>query len=133
MNTGQTYQLTWSLLGYDDNYLSNVAFFNCSGITNGSCGDSLSSNFNASGYLQPDSVQAGDWNYNGVISRKFNYSYTFTAPVIAQDTDVVIRFYNKSQADADSGNSGISTLIPGNLSSTYYDQAGRRILKHILK
>jgi hypothetical protein len=131
MISGQTYTLTWSQLGYDDSYQSIIAFFNCAGINDGSCGDTYGSNFNASAYIEPDSVQAGDWTYNGVQSQKFNYSYSFTAPVVTSGTDIVIRFYSRSQTDADSGNGGLSTLIPGNLSGIYYEQAGRRILKRI--
>lgn len=132
LTAGQSYTLTWSLLGYDDNYQSNIVFFNCSGISNGSCGDSYSTNFLASGNLQPDSSQAGEWTYSGITSRKFNYSYTIVAPTVSQPTNMVIRFYSKSQADADAAKGGLSLLIPGNLSGTYYDTAGRRIVKQII-
>ncbi len=131
MTAGQSYTLTWSQLGYDDSYISNIVFFNCAGVLAGTCGDSYGTNFQLSGYLPPESVEPGDWTYSGITSRKFNYRYTFVAPPVPQDTDIVIRFYTKSQADGESGNGGLSTLIPGNLAERYYNQAGRRILKQI--
>lgn len=130
MTKNVEYTLTWSLLGYDDSYQSLIAFFDCTGISDGSCGDSYGSKFAASAYLAPVSTEAGAWTYNGIVSDKFNYSYTLTAPATAKD--IVVRFYSRSVADAASGKSGLSTLIPGNQSTTYYDQAGRRILIHIV-
>ncbi|MEI6207072.1 MAG: BspA family leucine-rich repeat surface protein [Desulfuromonadales bacterium] len=130
MTKNVQYTLTWSLLGYDDSYQSLIAFFDCTGISDGSCGDSYGSKYAASAYLAPDSTEAGAWTYNGIVSDKFNFSYTFTAPATAKD--IVVRFYSRSAADAASGKGGLSTLIPGNQSTTYYDQAGRRILIHIV-
>jgi hypothetical protein len=134
MTKGQPYTLTWSLLGYDESYQSIISFFDCTGISDGSCGNSYGSNFATSGYLDPVTTGAGAWSFTKgtsvVTSKKFDYSYTFTAP--ADPKDIVIRFYGRSVSDAATGNAGLSTLIPGNLSLEYYDQTGRRILKHIV-
>jgi immune inhibitor A len=132
MTGGQSYTITWSQLGYDEGYLSNIVFFNCTGVPVGTCGDNYGSNFAASGNLVPESVEPGGWTYNGIQSKKFNYRYSFTAPSVGQSTDIVIRFYRKSQSDADAGLGSLSLLIPGNLSEIYYDAEGRRILKRIV-
>ncbi len=127
---GQQYTITWSLLGYDDDYLSRIALFNCAGVPAGTCGDSFASNFSDSGNLPAVSTNASSWSYNGVTSNQFNYSYTFTAPASA--TDMVIRFYRKTAADDAAGKGSLSLLIPGNLlqsGTEYYDLSGRR-LKH---
>ena len=131
MSGGQSYTLAWSQLGYGESYLSNIVFFDCTGTANGACGDSYGGNFQSSGYLAPESVETGDWSYNGVVSRRFNYRYTFVAPLLAHPAEMAIRFYSKSQDDAESGNAGLSTLIPANLAARYYGQDGRRILKQI--
>jgi hypothetical protein len=132
-NTSTT--VTWSLLGYDTSYQTNMVIFDCSGIINGSCGDSYGSANRVydSGSLTPIGNQGGDWSFNGVSSRKYNFSHTFTAPTVSVDTDFVIRFYSKSQVDTDAGKEGLSLLIPGNLPGvSYYDTSGRRIVKQII-
>lgn len=132
MNSGQQYTLTWSLLGYDTDYQSEIVFFDCSGISNGTCGDSYLSNVTASGNLTPAGTAAGDWTYQGVTATRKDFSYTFTAPSVAVATEYVIRFYSNSQGDSNAGKSALSLLVPGNLSGQYYDTAGRRISKQII-
>lgn len=133
-NTSTT--ITWSALGYDSSYLTNMVVFNCAGISNGSCGNSYgdANMVYDSGSLAPVSSGAGNWTFSGVTSKQFNYSHTFTAPTVAVATDFVIRFYDKSQGDTDAAKSSLSLLVPGGLSGiTYYagDTSGRRIVKSI--
>ena len=132
MNAGQQYTITWSQLGYDEDYVSRIVFFKCAGLPAGTCGDSYSSNFADSGNLVADSTSTTLWSYtNGaatVYAKKFDYSYTFSAPVAG---DIVIRFYHKSMSDSAAGLATLSVLIPGKLNpsgTTYYDNQGRRLL-----
>ena len=141
MSAGGTYTLAWSLLGYDVSYQSSIVFFDCTGITDGSCGADYNSRFAESTPLTPDSSENGDWTYNGVRSKKFNFGYSFQvpgtraggAPWSSSGTDIVIRFYSKDEADLDAGKGSLSLLVPGNLSSRYYDSEGRRILRTIIQ
>lgn len=133
-NTSTTVE--WSLLAYDSSYQTSLVIFNCAGIVNGSCGDSYAdaSRVYDSGNLASSSSSAGSWTFNGVTSRQFNYSHTFTAPAVAAATDFVIRFYNKSQGDTAAAKNSLSLLVPGNLPGiTYYagDTSGRRIVTSI--
>ncbi|MCP4755681.1 MAG: choice-of-anchor D domain-containing protein [Proteobacteria bacterium] len=132
MTSGVQYTLTWSVLGYRDGYKSVVAFFNCDGQSD--CGASYTdaSRFEDSGKQSPLSMEAGSWQYAGVGSTRFNFSYTFTAPPVGQTTDIVIRFYQVSIDDEEAGGTSLSLLIPGNLTGSYYDTSGRRILKTIV-
>lgn len=134
MNVGTPYSLTWSVQGYDDNYLTNIVLFDCTGISSPDCGANYSdaSRFAESGYRSPSTVEAGDWVYDGVPASKFNYQWSFN-PALSATSDIVVRFYITSADDYASGKEGISLLIPGNLSDTYYDTAGRRIQKQIYK
>lgn len=133
-NTSTT--ITWSALGYDSSYLTNMVVFNCAGISDGSCGDSYgdASRVYASGNLTPVSSEPGNWTFNGVTSTQFNYSHTFTVPAVAEATDFVIRIYDKSQGDSDAVKGTLSLLIPGGLPGIIYyasDTSGRRIVKSI--
>jgi len=130
MTAEQTYTLTWSLLGYNEGYQSNIVFFDCTGITDGTCGNSYGSQFAESGNLSPKDSEPGDWTHNGVQSKKFHYTYELTVPTLSQNKEIVVRFYSKDLADA--GKESLSLLIPGNLSSEYYDHEGRRLLKHLV-
>lgn len=133
MQAGQTYTITWSLLGYDEDYLSRVVFFDCNGLAAGTCGNSFASNFADSGNMSAVATATGDWNYNGITSRRFDYSYRFTAPAIP--TDIVIRFYRKTAGDDAAGKGSLSLLIPGNVApagTSYYDAEGRR-LQHTIQ
>jgi len=133
-NTSTT--ITWSALGYDSSYQTNLVIFNCAGIVDGSCGNSYgdANRVYASGSLTPVSSGPGNWTFNSVTSTQFNYSHTFTTPAVAEATDFVIRFYDKSQGDSDAVKGTLSLLIPGGLPGiTYYasDTSGRRIVKSI--
>lgn len=130
MNAGETHTITWSLLGYEEDYLSRIVFFDCSGLAAGTCGNSFANYFADSGNIAAESSESGDWNYSGVTSKRFEYSYSFTAPTVAADTDIVIRFYRKSAGDDAAGKGSLSLLIPGNVIQTgtsYYDLDGRRL------
>ena len=141
MDSGVSYDLTWDLEGYDSGYKSYAVIFDCTGIIDGSCGNSYgdASKIAESSELTPTATTSGDWSYSGVTAKKFTYVWHFTpttrsgGAAYATDpgTDVVIRFYQKSDIDTLRNNNGVSLLIPGNGGLNYYDNAGRRIVKKI--
>ncbi len=126
---GTPFTISWSLLGYHEDYVSKVVLFDCSGISDGSCGDSYASNVAESAYLDDPAPVSGEWSYNGAESHKhsFSQSFTLTAEQVPTPDSLVVRFYRKSKEDTDLGNPGLSLLIPGNLGASYYDSAGRRL------
>jgi hypothetical protein len=143
MTTGTSYDISWSLEGYDSTYQSYAVLFDCTGIADGSCGNSYTdlTRFAESPLLAPSATASGNWSYGGVTSKKFTYHWNYTpstrsggaefAP--APGSDIVVRFYQKSDIDIERNNSSVSLLIPGNQGTTYYDTAGRRILVKIQK
>ncbi|MES9906471.1 MAG: choice-of-anchor D domain-containing protein [Sedimenticola sp.] len=133
MENGQTHTLTWSLLGYHDDYQTQIVFFNCIDINDSSCGNSYSDpgRFDESGVLTPVTSRAGEWAYNGTTSTEFDYSYAFTPTGFTVDTNIVVRFYRRNMTDAAAVKSSLSLIIPGNLSTTYYDTEGRRLQKTV--
>ena len=135
MTAGQAYTLEWSILGYHDDYTSIVAMFDCTGKVEGSCGNTYNENFFTSGSIAiaSDKVPT-NWRNDTVYANEFKFSVNFT-PLVAdftQETDIVVRFYRKNIDDQLAGNGSLSLLVPGNLSSEYYDKEGRRIKKKIL-
>ncbi|CAA6823729.1 MAG: Unknown protein [uncultured Thiotrichaceae bacterium] len=133
MTSGQTYTLEWSILGYHDDYISSVVMFDCTGITDGSCGNSYSDStrFFESGAVSDHQNVTTSWHNGDVYAKEFKFQQTFT-PSFATATDIVVRFYRLNTDDKDAGLGGLSLIIPGNLSSDYYDKEGRRIEKTIL-
>ena len=133
MVSGQTYTLEWSLLGYHDGYLTTLAMFNCTGVTNNNCGASFSdaNRFLTTGAIAAESSTITGWYYGDVYAREYKFSMQFT-PDFSEQTDIVMRFYQKSTDDAGAGLGSLSLVIPGNLSGSYYDKEGRRLLKTIL-
>ena len=127
---GEPVTIEWSILGYHSDYKSTVAFFDCDGVS--SCGGNYGTNFESSGYLESDSDEEGTWNYSGNFSRIFHYSYAFDPIHVVEPKEIVIRFYRVNAADYLNGKSGLSLLVPGNISARYYDTSGRRIVRTIL-
>ena len=132
MTAGAEYTLTWSILGYHDSYKTIAAFFNCDGQSDCGANYFSASRFEDTGKLAPVTTEAGSWQYEGVTSTLYHYTYNFTAPSFDQSTDVVIRFYQLCVDDEEAGASSLSLLVPGNLSDRYYDSSGRRVLKTIV-
>lgn len=129
ITAGQPFTINWSLLGYDSDYLSRVAIFDCGLTPASSCGASFSSNVGDSGNLSATSSVSGSWSYGSIGSTQFNYSATLTAPASA--TNIVIRFYRKSVDDDAAGKGSLSLLVPGNAvpsGTSYFDSDGRRLL-----
>ncbi len=133
MEAGQSHTLTWTLLGYHGDYMTNVVFFDCTGISDGSCGDSYGTHFAESGLVTSTASRPSDWTYGGVRGTEYDYSYTFTpsAATFTVDTDIVVRFYRKNMMDVQAGKGSLSLVVPGTLSANYYDNEGRRLLKVI--
>lgn len=136
MTAGSNYDIGWSIEGYDDSYKSYAVMFDCTGIVDGSCGNSYGDDtrFAESALLDPVATAPGNWGYGGVTTRKFTYKWNFTpttrsggaAFAAGPGTDVVVRFYLKSNTDAAREYASVSLLIPGNQGINYYDTAGRR-------
>jgi hypothetical protein len=131
MNANTDYTITWSLLGYEEDYLSRIVIFKCDDIADGSCGEIYNDprRYEDSGNLAPIATSTGDWVYGSVTSTQFDYSHTFKTPATA--TNIVIRFYRKSQGDNAAGKGSLSLIVPGGVVPTgtsYYDKDGRRLL-----
>lgn len=136
MDATTTYNLQWSLLGYHSSYSSTIALFDCTGKAAGTCGLVYSENFANSGIIQPTATVAQPtWTFAGEAANEFQYSYSFRPAdhksFPTGNTDIVVRFYRKNPMDAAANESSLSVLIPGNLSSRYYDDEGRRITKTV--
>lgn len=127
LDSGSVYTFEWTILGYHASYRSAVAFFNCDGISDGSCGDFHSSNVATSGGISAASQGVGIFDFGGVVSKTFTYSYSFTAPNVGVDTEFVLRFFHLSATDDATGNRSLSVLIPGGLGLGYYDEEGRKL------
>jgi hypothetical protein len=135
MTAGQSYDLTWTILGYHENYYSWIVIFNCK-TDAVNCGNSFSS----STRLEYSSKQLGQtpttsgWSYNGNYAKEFDYSYIFTpnTNVFTESTDIVIRFYRRNLDDDKAEVEALSLVIPGNLSVRYFDKQGRRIVKTVV-
>jgi len=140
MVAGQSYTVTWSMLGYHEGYIAYLLMFDCTGESNCGAGGGDPSRFLFSDKLSPVGQEVGDWTYQGMDSTIYHYSYDFTVPATRADgspwaaggTDVVLRFYRKSTADDAANNPALSLLIPGKLSDRYFDASGRRIIKTIV-
>ncbi len=138
MHTGTDYNLTWSIVGYGDDYTAYVAFFDCNDTAEGSCGENYGSaqRFDQGLSLTPYLTENTDWTYLGVDAKRYHYNYHFTAQADKfgnGDTPIVIRFYYVDGKDLAVGQGAISLMIPGNLSENYYDTSGRKIQKIIRK
>ena len=139
MSVGTDYNLTWSIVGYEDDYTAYIALFNCNeSAVAGTCGESYGSveRIDEGLSLRPTLTEPAGWSYEGKVATKFHYSYTFTPQDVdftSGDTPIVIRFYYASGSDVTAGDSSISLIIPGNLSAEYYDTSGRKIQKIVTK
>ncbi len=139
MEAGQSYTIDWKALGYDEGYHTTIALFDCTGLAAGQCGNSYSQNFFAAVVDTPTLVENAPWTYSGESAKYFHYSTNFTVPATRADssswpvagTEIVVRFYQKTNADSDAGKGSISLLIGGNVTPVYYDSTGRRINKTI--
>ena len=141
MNASSSYNLKWSLMGYDSGYKSMIALFDCTDKAEGECATSYDSSekFLESEMLSTVSTEDTTWVYKDKQATKFNYEYNVTIPDTRADgsdwnstgTDIVIRFYVISKEDEDNNKSSLSLIIPGNLTDRYYDTSGRKIEKTI--
>ncbi len=125
---GLTYTLTWTVLGYHSGYKTLIAFFDCTGQTN--CGGNLTGEYTHSGKLDPISSETGDWEYEGVTSTLFNYSYDFIAPDVDESTDIIIRLYQIN--DDDNGVLAMFSLTVSPEIAVEHGNSGRRISNRIV-
>jgi hypothetical protein len=136
MEANATYTMTWSVLGYHDDYKVKVAMFDCNGTAAGECGNTYGDTtmFYESNFLTADSQTSSSWEYKGEEAKTFNFSHTFTVPDKnwdANGTTAVIRFYIISTQDIEADKPSISLIIPGNLDADYYYDTSGRKLKRI--
>ncbi len=140
MNAGSIYDLNWTVMGYHESYRIAMAMFDCTGITDGTCGDGYDDTnrfyvTQSPTFVVPSSSEIGDWTFQGENSHNFLYEHSFTVPATRQggspwnSTQIVIRFYVLSDYDTEANKPSISLIIPGNLSDNYYDKSGRKIEK----
>ncbi|MEE9304429.1 MAG: choice-of-anchor D domain-containing protein [Thiotrichaceae bacterium] len=138
MTAGTTYNLTWTVLGYHEDYDTWIAFFDCT-TDPVDCGSSYSNptRFEQSAKLSKvgaATTPVAGWNYQGNQAQEFHYEFAFTpdAALFSQSTDIVVRIYRRNTDDGNAKTSSLSLLIPGNLSDRYFDDQGRRIVKTIV-
>lgn len=145
MTGGTAYPLTWTLEGYGDAYTSIAVMFDCTGVSDGTCGNNYSdpTKFAESVPFTQTVGTRGKLIYSGIVTKQFVFSWNYTIPAtrtwadsapwaVSPGTDIVVRFYQISDVDAARNNPNVSLLIPGNQAMRYYDTAGRRILKSIV-
>ncbi len=116
---------TWSTLGYGDTYQMFFAFYECKEYDCTSLA-TLS-------WRYPTSIDEGSYDFTGMRAKRFNYSTSITPPLAWKGKNVVVRFFQRSRADAEAGLSGISQIIPGGLVpvSDYYDNSGRFLVRPV--
>lgn len=132
MTSGQSYTLSWSILGYHDDYLSSVAIFDCSLAAADTCGNNYNDANRIFTQIGADNgTLTTGWHNGDIYAKEKQFTVQFT-PSVAQATDVVVRFYRLNTDDKNAGGDGLSLVIPGNLSNEYYDKQGRRIKKQLL-
>jgi hypothetical protein len=139
MQAGQTYELSWTLEGYHDAYTSYAVLFDCTGQSECGADYGEASKFAESAAMSAAEITQGGWTYRGEGTKYFRYVWNFSVPATREDgsawapggTEVVVRFYCKSDIDAARQSGSVSLLIPGNQSAVYYDTSGRRIVKRI--
>ena len=112
-----------------------LAIFDCSGITNNSCGNRFSNArlfpIDAVSIEDDGNPVVGTWRHGNIRSKVFSFSQTFTTPTVTQEMPIVIRFYRRNIGDKHAGNNNLSLIIPGNQAAEYYDTTGRRIKSSI--
>ena len=139
MNASSSVDISWKVLGYDAGYVTTIVFFDCTDKAEGTCGSSLADNLGYQTIDTPSLVETAPWTYASETAQYFNYNYTYEVPATRADgsawpdsgADIVVRFYQKNSSDTQAGKSSISLLIPGNVTSRYYDATGRRVVKTI--
>jgi len=134
MTSGQTYTLEWSLRGYHDDYITSLVMFDCTDITDDSCGNDFTNAslfFNTQGVFAHEKV-ATELTHGGISAQEFKFKTEFT-PSFTQETEIVVRFFRISTDDLSAGLGGLTLIAPGNLSDEYYDKEGRRIKKRIVQ
>jgi len=137
MSTNTQHTLTWSVVGYHNDYKVKVAMFDCNGTVAGECGNTYGDTtmfYESNSFLAADSSTPSSWKYHGETANKFDFSHDFTVPDENWDaggTTVVIRFYIISTQDEEADKPSISLIIPGNLDADYYYDTSGRKLKRI--
>lgn len=139
MDANSTYDLNWTVVGYQDGYKVAMVMFDCTGVAAGECGDNYndSNKFYETTLTAPASSEVSNWHYRGVDAYAYTFEDSFAVPEHRADgsdwnyTSIVVRFYVLSDYDENAGKPSISLIIPGNLSNSYYDDSGRKVEKHI--
>ena len=116
---------TWSTLGYGDTYQMFFTFSECN--SNG-CAQIATT-----GWKNPAQIGLGSYDFTGLQAKRYDYTSSITLPATWKNKTIVIRFYQRSQADAQAGLTGVSQIIPGGLvdAAEYYDNSGRRLVRTV--
>jgi len=142
LNASTTYDMNWTAMGYHSGYKTVIAMFDCTNVPAGECGAAYGSDnmFYASSYIDASETTVGEWSYNGEAIQNFKFSHSYLIPSVrpyddgpwpVEGTPIVIRLYINSIEDIEAGKTGLSLIVPGNLSNDYYDTSGRKIQKII--
>ena len=126
LTEGETYTIDYTASGYHSSYSIVAVWFDCSLAQPDKCGLSFDHLLSHTGFKTPDSQVDGSWGYGAITITDFGYSFSFTAPLVDQDSELVLRFYQKSQEDIVAGDTSLSLMLPGNLPLNYADTSGRR-------
>ena len=127
------YTFEWTVSSYQDWLSTLLAVFDCSTPQNANdCGLYVNNYERHSGFLNDPVISSGSWIYNGITINSFTYTYDYITPDVDGSSDVVIRFYQRSQNDIDAGNSSLSLLMPGSIDANFYGEGGRRLIYNIV-
>ena len=125
--------IAWSVLGYNRDYVSTVAIFDCTGVAAGGCGENFADNIWSSGAIEAvGTSSSSQWRYRGQNASIFEYVAAVPVTILSElpigSTEIVVRFYGKSGSDVSAQRMSTSLIIPGNLGINYYATEGRRAL-----
>jgi hypothetical protein len=141
LEAGKTYELNWSVLGFDDSYSCVVVVFDCSTSPAGECGDAYGSD---NMILVTDDIgyktkKLSSMEYDNQYENVFSFSYNLSISVKTSEgndwksdgTDIVVRLYIISSKDKADGKSTTSLIIPENIGGRHYDTSGRKLLRTV--
>jgi len=149
---GETYKITWTMMGYDNNYTAALVYFDCTGTyADFQCGASYTDAVAADTVLgafpvAPESKASSEWTYvrsaDTAYAHDFNYSVTFTVPLTRNDgsdwgteadnnsTPVVFRWYQRAEGETLPGEPSIAVLL-GAEAGYHYGTNARRIESNV--
>jgi hypothetical protein len=141
LKAGNSYDLNWSVTGYENSYYCVVAVFECDLAEKGECGNFYGSKdmIMSSGPLSYKTKTVLKNRYENMNANLFDYSYKLVLPDKTKNgqnwnvkgTDIVIRFYIVSSTDEKNGLATTSLIIPKDVGNRQYDDSGRKLLRTV--